>query len=582
MNYSSKKLFSVFFITLITIGICSAQTQVNNKSNSLHAKNKNAFKKISGYVTYKQKPLANVNISVKNTKIGTKTSAKGFYTINAKKGAVIKFSFVGLQPVEVVVEDVTRTLNIDMKMINNDLDEVVINHENKKNIKAGFNALDKPIRMPTHFGKINPLAGSISYIKGEDLNLAAPDILSAILYRMPSLRPTNFINVSSTFLWDIDGILFTNPPYIDVNEVVDIAVLRSLSDIVPYGSEGRNGVIIVRTKRAYFDVNNPYAKHNPYTNKNYYKGDAKNSKELNTVKPKYMQSITTNTTSFKALNTYNKLKSLHQNNINYYIDVANYFKHKYNNLNYFYKVLNDAEMILSKNPVALKALAYTYQGQGAYQKAVAIYKKIIRLRPKYAQSYRDLANAYANEGEYKNAWKIYMYYLYKGNKLDQKGIGSIIYDEMEWLYKKNNKVSNSNEFLISKNQKNTKKDVRIVFEWNDSETSFALEFVNPQNQSYTFEHSYYANKKLITDEKTKGYSSSEFYINKLKKGNWLVNLTYLGNKKNTPVYLKTTVYTHWGLPNQKKKIKIYKLANKNVKVQLFKLNAEKNNYLSLK
>ncbi len=566
-----KKSISTLFIVIGLISTIHAQSD----------KSRTDFKEITGYVSNNNSPLENVNITVVNSEKGVRSNKKGFYSIKAKKGEVIKFSYIGMKTVEVIVEDDTKTLNISMRVFYNKLDEVVLN---------------EVVKMPTTYGKINPTKGSITYIKGEDLNLGI-DLLTAIKYRTSPLRSSGSINLGNDFIWDIDGVIFLprandddsnpgsysnpGPPEIDISNVYDIAILRSLADLVPYGSLGRNGVIVVRTKNAYFDVNNPYAKHNPYTNKTHYNGDAGNIKELNSVEPKYMHNITANTTSFEALNTYNKLKGLHQNNINFYIDVANYFKHKYNNLKYYYKVLNDAKMVLSKNPEALKALAYTYQEQGTCQKAIAIYKKIIRLRPKYAQSFRDLANAYTDNKQYNEAWKIYMNYLYRGNKLGEKGIGLIMYNEMESLYAQKKDVNSIRETLVLKDPKNIKKDIRIIFEWSASEAEFALEFVNPQNQSYTFEHSFYANKNTIVDEKIKGYSSKEFFIDKLKKGNWLVNLTYYGNKRNTPIYLKTTVYTHWAAPNQTRKIRVFKLTNKNKKIQLLKFNSEIHNCLSI-
>ena len=133
---------------------------------------------------------------------------------------------------------------------------------------------------------------------------------------------------------------------------------------------------------------------------------------------------------------------------------------------------------------------------------------------------------------------------------------------------------------MSKDDNGIEKDIRIVFEWNTSEAEFIFEFVNPQKQSYTFEHTYYENKELIIDEKTKGYSSIEFFIKNLTKGDWLTNITYLGNKTNDPTYLKTTVYYNWGKARQRKEIKVLKLVNRDEKLQLIKLNAKQLSFLS--
>jgi hypothetical protein len=97
--------------------------------------------------------------------------------------------------------------------------------------------------------------------------------------------------------------------------------------------------------------------------------------------------------------------------------------------------------------------------------------------------------------------------------------------------------------------------------------------VNPNKQVYSIENSIDRNNDLILDQKKKGYTSKEVYIETLGKGDWLVNATYLGNKQYKPTIFKVTSYYNWGRPNQSKKINVYELTLQNVKTQLLKLNA---------
>jgi uncharacterized protein YfaP (DUF2135 family) len=147
---------------------------------------------------------------------------------------------------------------------------------------------------------------------------------------------------------------------------------------------------------------------------------------------------------------------------------------------------------------------------------------------------------------------------------------------MEWLYynKKSQSAINVQFVPKSENIIDFRNDMRLVFEWNTSEAEFDLEFVNPQKQVYTFEHSLENNQELINDEKQKGYSSKEFIIDDVKQGQWLVNLTYKGNKKPEPTYLKVTTYYYWSKPNQHKKIAVYKLDKEFEKIQLYRLNKQ--------
>jgi hypothetical protein len=122
-------------------------------------------------------------------------------------------------------------------------------------------------------------------------------------------------------------------------------------------------------------------------------------------------------------------------------------------------------------------------------------------------------------------------------------------------------------------EKVIKSDIRFVFEWNTAEAEFIIEFVNANKQSFTVENSLDSDNDKIIDQKIKGYSSKEFMLEKLVNSPWLVNLTYLGNKQYKPTIFKLTTYYNWGEPNQSKKIKVFELATKNIKMQLLKLNS---------
>ena len=113
---------------------------------------------------------------------------------------------------------------------------------------------------------------------------------------------------------------------------------------------------------------------------------------------------------------------------------------------------------------------------------------------------------------------------------------------------------------------------RLVFEWNDGEAEFELQFVNPEGHYFTTEHSLAADMEHIRKEKLIGYSCEEFLIDESLPGTWLVNAKYLGNKSLTPSYLKATIYYDYGSAAQRKEIKVFKLGLKNVNQELFKVN----------
>ena len=57
----------------------------------------------------------------------------------------------------------------------------------------------------------------------------------------------SFKTSGNQVLWEIDGIIYPNPPTLNVNQVKYVEVLKDLAATNKFGSEGAGGVIIVKT-----------------------------------------------------------------------------------------------------------------------------------------------------------------------------------------------------------------------------------------------------------------------------------------------------------------------------------------------
>ena len=57
----------------------------------------------------------------------------------------------------------------------------------------------------------------------------------------------SFKTSGNQVLWEIDGIIYPNPPTLNVNQVKYVEVLKGLAATNKFGSEGAGGVIIVKT-----------------------------------------------------------------------------------------------------------------------------------------------------------------------------------------------------------------------------------------------------------------------------------------------------------------------------------------------
>ena len=546
-------------------------------SLTIHAQN-TIKKEISGIITYDGAPLSNVNILIKNSEKGTSTNNKGVYKIRAKEGDILQFTHINMKAIEVLIEDITTTLNISMKAAKNELDEVIISSK-KKNKQIGLYP-KKPKKISSGGFTIDTrrTGYSVRYISGEELNLSGISIGRALQGKIASyklvvdefgneyakLRDTGTLLTVKYAIWVVDGQVYNFAPPIPLENIKEVAVLRSLAGVNRFGSEAVGGAIIINTTVGDFDpVKDVYSEENPYTNKEYYNEDAVAYNLLSSAKSDYIIELESISNSNKAFKKYKELLSEHQDKSGFYLNVANSFKFKYNDFENYKRVLLDSEEYSKLNPEELKIIAYQYQQEGFYENALSVYKKIIKLRPKHIQSYRDLINVYIELKQYKKALNTYNYFFNKGFTIEENGIGEIMAREAEALTSKISKTNLPDEKTL---------DIRIVFEWSSSEAEFTLEFINPQKQVYKIEHTLSDNSSLILDEKLKGYTSREFVIDGDIGGEWLVNLTYYGNKKYAPTYLKTTVFNNWGRSDEIKKTTVYKMTLKDQKTQLFKIN----------
>ncbi len=57
----------------------------------------------------------------------------------------------------------------------------------------------------------------------------------------------SFKTAGNQVLWEIDGVIYNNPPVLNANQVKYVEVLSGLAATNKYGSEGAAGVIVVKT-----------------------------------------------------------------------------------------------------------------------------------------------------------------------------------------------------------------------------------------------------------------------------------------------------------------------------------------------
>jgi len=549
-------------------------------ATSLFAQEKDSdLHEISGKITYLNRPLSHVSILIKNSEQGTETDLRGRYSLKAGAGDILEYSYVGFETTQIIIEDITSILNIEMIIKTSELDEAIIKTTKEE---SDFKKSNRKFSTPR--GTIDPeTAGfSVAYISGEKIDLIYPTLTQALEGKVagvriePStgklaIRTRTSANFNAPVIWDVDGVIFDDEPPIDLHNIKSIHILKSLASTNRYGSMGAGGVVVVTTNNTY---NNNLEKINvsdQYTNKNFYNNDATIISEFEMFETSITEKLKQFDNKTEAYKYYTDSLKNNQHPYSFHLNIAHFFNQHYKDRKGSIQLLNELAESYEKNPEVLKAIAYQFQEMNVKNEAIKLLEKVFLLRPGYVQSYRDLANAYTENDNYKKAWRMYMSYMLQGKDISDKAIGELLYNEMEWLfYNRKNQVGIRENFLPNNKTINDfRNDVRIVFEWNTSEAEFELEFVNPNKQAYVFDHKLASNPSLIKNEKEIGYSSKEFFISELGLGKWLININYLGNKKPEPTFFKVTVYSDWSQAYQTQKTSIFKFKDEREKVQLF-------------
>ena len=151
--------------------------------------------------------MANVQISIIDSDISTTTDANGLYQISAEPRDVVKYTYPGLSDVQIMVEDVTRILNIEMTQKIEQLDEVTVRNSNRKS----QNELEeeykyKPNLIKTAFGILDSetAPGKIRFLQEDEITASWPfvAVVLASVWRKSVPFPT------SSPLWPRGFLLF--------------------------------------------------------------------------------------------------------------------------------------------------------------------------------------------------------------------------------------------------------------------------------------------------------------------------------------------------------------------------------------
>jgi TonB-linked SusC/RagA family outer membrane protein len=225
-------------------------------------------KTVTGMVTDATGSLPGVSVMVKGTTKGTGTDFDGKYSITAKTGDVISFSYMGYKAVEKTVGS-SNTINVTMVEDANTLDEIVITglgiSKKEKAIGYAVQTVDgDKVNQAKEVNLVNSLQGRLSgvQIQGTASALGGSSRIT--------IRGSNSFLGNNQPLFIVDGVPISNNNFssssqergfgggaydygngaseIDPSNIKSMSVLKGAAATSIYGSRGSNGVIIIITK----------------------------------------------------------------------------------------------------------------------------------------------------------------------------------------------------------------------------------------------------------------------------------------------------------------------------------------------
>jgi len=171
-------------------------------------------------------PLPGANVIVKGTSTGTQTDFDGKYTLEVSDGSELAFSYVGFSSENLPVY--ASQMNVHLEA-DNELDEVVVTAQGIRREKRA-------------------LGYAVSAVETEDVSRVLNGKASGVY-----IRGQNSIPANSKALYIVDGVPFdmnTNSvKSLDSENIDEVKVLKGRSATTLYGSSGRNGVILITTKK---------------------------------------------------------------------------------------------------------------------------------------------------------------------------------------------------------------------------------------------------------------------------------------------------------------------------------------------
>jgi len=208
--------------------------------------------------------LIGVTVVIKGTKVGTQTDVNGQFSLNAKQGDILVFSFIGYLNQEITV-GTSKTVNVSLAVDNHQLNEVVVTalgiKKATKSLTYNVQTLNSnavnDVKDPSF---VNSLTGKVAGLTLT--HSSAPGGSTKAI-----LRGNKSINGNNNALYVVDGVPLPNLSSSNISDgfnitdngdgisnlnpddIEEVSVLSGASAAALYGGQAANGAILITTKK---------------------------------------------------------------------------------------------------------------------------------------------------------------------------------------------------------------------------------------------------------------------------------------------------------------------------------------------
>ena len=189
--------------------------------------------------------IPGVSIKVMGTNKGTNSGANGQFTVSASTNSILEFSMIGYTSKSVTVGN-QSTLKVVLDVDSRQLQEVVVTalgiKKDIRRIGVAIQSVDGSSTIKAREpNAINALSGRVAGLTVG----AQPELLR---------KPNISLRGSSTILYVVDGVPINSDTWnISPDDIETYSVLKGASASALYGFRGKNGAILITTKRGSSD-----------------------------------------------------------------------------------------------------------------------------------------------------------------------------------------------------------------------------------------------------------------------------------------------------------------------------------------